>query len=76
MIQEIFVYIVIGAVILKVAYSLWKSLTTKDKSLCGGCGSCEIKSELKKKGKPVYDASAAYQKFSHKADSLKYAPER
>jgi len=76
MIQEIFVYLVIGAVILKVGYSLWKSLTTKDKSLCGGCGSCDIKSELKKKGKLIYEVPSPHPKFPHKAGSLKYSPER
>jgi hypothetical protein len=50
MIQEIIVLIIVGAVILKIIYSVYKSLTTKDKSLCGGCASCDLKSELKKKG--------------------------
>jgi 7-cyano-7-deazaguanine synthase in queuosine biosynthesis len=48
MIQEIIVYIIIGAVILKVIYSLYKSLITKDKSHCGGCASCKTKSEMKR----------------------------
>lgn len=51
MIQEIFVLFIVGAVILKVIYSVYKSLTIKDKSTCGGCANCGLKSELKKKGK-------------------------
>ncbi len=40
MIQEILVLILVGAVILKVIHSIYKSLTVKDKSVCGGCASC------------------------------------
>lgn len=49
MVQKIIVLIIVGAVILKVAYSVYRSLTIKDKGLCGGCASCDLKSELKKK---------------------------
>jgi hypothetical protein len=77
MIQEILVYIVIGAVILKVAYSLCKSLTTKDKSLCGGCGSCDIKSELKKKGKLLMNETTQKNRpFYPNAGTFRYSPKK
>ncbi|MEN6455946.1 MAG: hypothetical protein ABFD10_16980 [Prolixibacteraceae bacterium] len=77
MIQEILVYLIIGAVILKVAFSLYRSLTVKDKSLCGSCGSCDIKGELKKKGKLVsYHEQHTTDKFRFGADEMKYQPER
>lgn len=51
MIQNIIALAIVGAVLVKVVYSVYKSLTTKEKSLCGGCASCNLKSELKKRGK-------------------------
>ena len=53
MIQEILVLIIIGVVILKVIHSVYKSLTVKDKSICGGCAGCGVKNELKKKKRIV-----------------------
>ena len=53
MIQNIVVLIIVGLVVLKTIYSVYKAVTTKDKALCGGCASCDLKSELKKKGKLV-----------------------
>lgn len=50
MIQNIIALIIVGLVLLKTIYSVYKSVTTKDKSLCGGCASCDLKHELKKKG--------------------------
>ncbi|MEL7585895.1 MAG: FeoB-associated Cys-rich membrane protein [Prolixibacteraceae bacterium] len=77
MVQEILVYIIVGAVILKVLYSLYKSVTVKDKSLCGNCGSCDLKSELKKKGKLVpYYEQRSTGKFRFGADEMQYSPER
>lgn len=51
MIQDIIALIVVGIAAGITVYSLYKSLTTKEKGLCGGCPSCELKGELKKKGK-------------------------
>ncbi|WP_372776138.1 FeoB-associated Cys-rich membrane protein [Mangrovibacterium sp.] len=51
MIQNIIVLIIVFAVVVKVGYNLYKALTTKEKGLCGGCASCDLKRELKKKGK-------------------------
>jgi len=77
MIQEILVYSIIAAVILKVAYSLYKSLTTKDKSLCGSCGSCDVKSELKKTGKlPVNETTQQKRQFYPNAGTLRYSPKK
>jgi len=75
MIQEILVYSIIAAVILKVAYSLYKSLTTKDKSICGGCGSCDVKSELKKNGKLLVNKTTQQNRqFYANAGTLRYSP--
>ena len=55
-------------------YSLYKSLITKEKSLCGGCASCDLKNELKKKGKLVpYSENLSRRKDKLTADSLKYS---
>ncbi len=51
MIQNIIVLVIVALVVVKTAYSVYKSITTKDKSVCGGCASCDLKHELKKKGK-------------------------
>jgi uncharacterized OB-fold protein len=52
-------------------------LTVKDKSLCGSCGSCDIKGELKKKGKLVsYHEQHTTDKFRFGANEMKYQPER
>lgn len=51
MVQNIIVLIIVLAVIAKVAYNTYKSLITKEKGLCGGCASCDLKRELKKRGK-------------------------
>ena len=51
MIQNIIALVIVAAVILKVGYNTYKALITKEKGLCGGCASCDLKRELKKKGK-------------------------
>ncbi|MFA9389174.1 MAG: hypothetical protein ACERKD_05180 [Prolixibacteraceae bacterium] len=53
MIQNTIALIIVGAVLAKVIYSVYKSITVKDKTICGGCASCDLKNELKKKGKLV-----------------------
>lgn len=51
MIQNIIALVIVAAVVLKVGYNIYKAITTKEKGLCGGCASCDLKRELKKKGK-------------------------
>jgi len=73
MIQNIIALIIVGAAGIITVYSLYKSLITKEKSLCGGCASCDLKSELKKKGKLVpYSENATNRKQQFSAESLKY----
>jgi hypothetical protein len=73
MIQNIIALIIVGAAGVITAYSLYKSLITKEKSLCGGCASCDLKSELKKKGKLVpYSENNLRRKQQFSAESLKY----
>jgi len=49
MIQNSIALIIVGIAAVITLYSVYKSVTVKDKSICGGCASCEIKHELKKK---------------------------
>lgn len=53
MIQNIIALIIVAAVLIRVIYLVYKSVTVKDKTICGGCASCDLKHELKKKGKLV-----------------------
>jgi len=77
MIQNIIALIIVGLVVIKVVYSLYKSLTTKDKSVCGGCASCDLKHELKKNGKLVSQIeNQKIQKFQFSATSLKFSPKK
>lgn len=74
MIQDIIALFIVGGAAVITVYSLYKSLITKEKSLCGGCASCELKSELKKKGKLVsYSENLSRRKDKFTADSLKYS---
>jgi hypothetical protein len=74
MIQNIIALLIVGAVVVKTIYSVYKAITTKEKSLCGGCASCELKSELKKKGKLLpYSEKQEIQKFQYSIDNLKYS---
>jgi hypothetical protein len=73
MIQNIIALIIVGAAGVITLYSLYKSLITKEKSLCGGCASCDLKNELKKKGKLVpYSENLSRRKQQFSAESLKY----
>lgn len=73
MIQNIIALIIVAVAGLITLYSLYKSITVKDKSICGGCPSCELKSELKKKGKLVpYSENITHRKQQFSAESLKY----
>jgi len=74
MIQNILALIIVGIAAVITVYSLYKSLITKEKSLCGGCASCDLKSELKKKGKLVsYSENRSGRKIQFSADNLKYS---
>lgn len=74
MIQNIIALIIVGIAAVITVYSLYKSLITKEKSLCGGCASCDLKSELKKKGKLVpYSENRSGRKIQFSADNLKYS---
>jgi len=73
MFQNTIALIIVGLVAVKVIYSVYKSITTKDKSVCGGCASCDLKHELKKKGKLVaYSENSLRPKDKFTADNLKY----
>jgi len=74
MIQDIIALTIVGLVAVKVVYSLYKSITTKDKSVCGGCASCDLKHELKKKGKLTSQIeSQSHPKFQFLAGNIKYS---
>lgn len=74
MIQNILALIIVGAAFFITVFSVYKSITTKDKSVCGGCASCDLKHELKKKGKLLPNAeNPAHPKFQYSADTLKYS---
>ncbi len=64
MIQNMIVLLIVAAAVVKVGYNTWKSLVTKEKSLCGGCASCDLKRELKKRGKlKPYSGKASQKSF-------------
>jgi superfamily II helicase len=77
MIQNIIALIIVGAAGVITVYSLYKSVTVKDKSICGGCPSCELKNELKKKGKLVaYTENATRREVDFSTDNLSYQVKR
>ena len=74
MIQNTIALIIVATAGVATVYSLYKSLITKEKSLCGGCASCDLKSELKKKGKLVsYSENLSRRKDKFTANNLKYS---
>lgn len=74
MIQNIIAITIVAAVLVKVVYSVYKSLITKEKGLCGGCASCDLKSELKKRGKLTSQIeNKEVQSFRFTAGDLKYS---
>ena len=74
MIQNIVALIIVGAVLVRTIYSVYKSITVKDKTVCGGCASCDLKNELRKKGKLVsYSEAHQNQQFQFSAADLKYS---
>lgn len=75
--QEILALIVVALVVIKTIHSVYKSVTTKEKGVCGGCASCDLKSELKKKGKLMsYAEMKASEKFNLNPDNLKYSTKK
>ena len=77
MIQNIIALIIVAAAGVITLYSLYKSVTVKDKSICGGCPSCELKNELKKKGKLVpYSENTSRRKVQFSAENLSYQSKR
>lgn len=77
MTQNLIALIIVGLVVVKVIYSVYKSITIKDKSVCGGCASCDLKHELKKKGKLVSQMESQSQhKFQLSTGDLKYSGKR
>lgn len=77
MIQNIIALTIVGLVVVKVIYSVYQSVTIKDKSVCGGCASCDLKYELKKKGKLVSQIeNQSHQKFQFPTGELKYSGKR
>lgn len=76
MIQNIIALTIVAAVLAKVVYNTYKALITKEKGLCGGCASCDLKHELKKKGKLTsMIEKTENQKFHVSMKQMKYAPE-
>ena len=74
MIQNIIALTIVATAGVITVYSLYKSLITKEKSLCGGCASCDLKNELKKKGKLIpYSENLSRRKDKFTAESLKYS---
>ena len=74
MIQNIIALIIVGLIVLKTIYSVYKAVTTREKGVCGGCASCDLKSELKKKGKLyAHTETREPQKILYSADTLKYS---
>lgn len=78
MFQEILALIIVALVVIKTIHSVYKSVTTKEKGVCGGCASCDLKSELKKKGMLMSyaDKKASDNKFKLNADTLKYSAKK
>ena len=74
MFQEILALVIVAFVAGKTIHSVYKSVTTKEKGVCGGCASCDLKSELKKKGMLMsYAEKKASDKFNITPEGLKYS---
>jgi len=55
MLQYIIVWGIIAAVVIYSAFTVVRSLKTRDKSPCDGCGGCDIKKEILKNVKQDKD---------------------
>lgn len=74
MTQNILALIIVGSVAAKTIYSVYKSIVTKDKSVCGGCASCDLKNELKKKGKLLpHSGKIDSSKMKYSAETMKFS---
>lgn len=77
MIQNILALLIVGLAVAKTFYSLYKSLTTKEKGLCGGCASCDLKNDLKKKGKlGMHSKGLEKEQVLWSSGNIKYVPQR
>lgn len=77
MIQNTIALLIVAVVAITTIYSVYKSVTVKDRSVCGGCASCELKNELKKKGKLLpYSGKKEVPQIRLSATNLKYSTER
>jgi hypothetical protein len=72
MIQNILALLIVVAVVARTIYAVYKAVTVKERSLCGGCASCELKNELKKKGRLLTDLSREGTTLTIKAENLTY----
>ena len=74
MVQNVIALIIVALVVLRTIYVVYKAVTTREKGVCGGCASCDMKSELKKKGKlTAYAENGEAQKIQYSSDTLKYS---
>ena len=74
MIQNILALIIVGLVLLRTIWVVYKAVTTREKGLCGGCASCDLKHELKKKGLLMsYADKKAKDKINYSVGTLKYS---
>jgi hypothetical protein len=74
MIQNIIALVIVALVLLKTIHAVYKAITTREKGVCGGCASCDLKSELKKKGKlGLHAGTREGGKIQYSADNLKYS---
>lgn len=74
MIQTFLALTIVALAVGKSGYSIYKALTTKEKSLCGGCSSCELKNEIRKKQSFGALASKVPGNKFFSAQSLQYQP--
>ena len=73
MIQNILALIIVGIAAVITLYSVYKGITVKDKTICGGCASCDLKNELKKKGKLMLNSeNPAHPNFKFSPANLNY----
>ena len=74
MIQNIIALIIVALVLLKTIHSVYKAITTREEGVCGGCASCDLKSELKKKGKLGFHAGTREgERMQYSSSTLKYS---
>ena len=70
--QNTIALLIVGATALYTLYTIYRLVTTKSKGACGGCPSCELKHELKKKGKLYLHGKQNEHILGITVDNLKY----